>query len=223
MAVEFPPIRFPRSLSLSLLQKAQEQDWDWPWFTALLLSIEAPYPCPVITVVPHSALPFRLKSRHNHRQKRVKMMASNSPESGELFMRLGRFRLLFLTSVAISIAACAHAQSLGDIARKEQAKKGAPKSSKVITNDDLDSLRRGPDQITTASGNTAKPSDPTASASKEENQADTAKSDSAESKGDATAGDSQSASGGDKDSVQAGWKAKISDQKSKIELLEREI
>ena len=138
-------------------------------------------------------------------------------------MRLGRFRLLFLTSVAISIATCAHAQSLGDIARKEQAKKGAPKSSKVITNDDLDSLRRGPDQITTASGNTAKPSDPTASASKEENQADTAKSDSAESKGDAMAGDSQSASGGDKDSVEAGWKAKISDQKSKIELLEREI
>ena len=128
-------------------------------------------------------------------------------------MRLGYLKFLFLLALGTSTASLLAAQSLADIARKEQAKKGAPKSSKVITNDDLDNLKKTPGQITTASGNSsATPKD-----EKSSDSADDSKNDGAKDNAQKTD------SAEDKQTLEATWKAKFSDQKSKIDLLQREI
>ena len=131
-------------------------------------------------------------------------------------MRQAHIRVPLLIMLIVSAACWMQAQSLGDIARKEQAKKGsAPRSGKVITNDDLDTLRNGStDQITTASS------------PKNENRATDSARDSSEPKSGTAGNDAaqgQTGSGEDKQSQEADLKARFKEQQGKIDLLQREI
>jgi hypothetical protein len=136
-------------------------------------------------------------------------------------MRQGHIRLLLFITFVFSAACWMQAQSLGDIARKEQAKKGpAQHSGKVITNDDLDNLRKGStDQITTASSPSPK------SENRAADSAETSKDSTTESKNGAgtEAAPDQTGSSEDKQSQEADLKGKFKEQQSKIDLLQREI
>src|SRR5690242_14961863 len=110
-------------------------------------------------------------------------------------MQQGQVRILLFIALFFSSACWMQAQSLGEIARKEQAKKGgAPRSAKVITNDDMVDLKRDSIQQPGLSN----------SAKNNADSADTSKTDSnSESKGDAATGEAaqeQSGSSEDKQS-----------------------
>jgi hypothetical protein len=134
-------------------------------------------------------------------------------------MRQGHVRILLLISLFFSSACWTQGQSLGEVARKEQAKKGSGQhSGKVITNDDLDNLKRGStDPISTASSGSAKNENQTA------DSAAAAKDSGAESKSDTAEAQNQPGSSEDKQSQEADLKAKFNEQKGKIDLLQREI
>ena len=137
-------------------------------------------------------------------------------------MQQGQVRILLFIALFFSSACWIQAQSLGEIARKEQSKKGSgQRSGKVITNDDLDNLKKGStDPISTAS------SGPTRNETQAADSTAPAKDSGAESKSETgTNGETQSQAGSseDKQSQEADLKAKFNEQKGKIDLLQREI
>lgn len=118
-----------------------------------------------------------------------------------------RSRFFVLFALVLSFSAIAHSQSLGEIARREHAKKAStPHSNKVITNDEIGSFRKESDLQVRDNAAAPATSDP-ASGPAEPAQTDAATSD----------------AGADSQTIESAWKAKIAEQKSKIDLLQREI
>jgi hypothetical protein len=131
-------------------------------------------------------------------------------------------KLSLLIVVSAVFAGVAHAQSLGEAARKARKEKAAPSpAQKVYTNENLPS---GP--LSVATVNDEEKPRPQENADGEAMPSEAApegESTGSEGQQDGTAAASESSPPPDSKQDYSGWKTRIAEQKNKVELLEREL